>query len=311
MNKRDLVLSLLEAPPPRIPAAFFLHFGPGYEVGRAAIDRHLEYFRYTDIDFVKVQYEQSFPALPRIRGPADWASMPLYGESFFEPSLAVVRGLVEAAGSEALIIVTLYSPFMCAAQAVGAERMLRHIAEDPEAVARGMEIVAESLLNFVRGCVRLGVDGFYTSTQGGEATRLADTRLFDLAVRPFDLLLMREAAARCPFNILHICDFAGPYDELARFADYPGQVVNAPSMLGDRHFPMSAAAALFQRPVMGGMDRQGALARGDDEAIRAEALSTLAAAPERFMLGADCTIPGLPTWDGLRRAVRTAHEWRR
>ena len=66
MNKRDAVLSLL-GPGPKpdtIPAAFFLHFGPDYQSGQAAVDRHLEYFRYTNMDFVKIQYEKHFPRLP-------------------------------------------------------------------------------------------------------------------------------------------------------------------------------------------------------------------------------------------------------
>jgi hypothetical protein len=48
--------------------------------------------------------------------------------------------------------------------------MLQHIYEDPEAVKKGMQIVTDSLMTFVQGCIRLGVDGFYTSTQGGRPT---------------------------------------------------------------------------------------------------------------------------------------------
>jgi uroporphyrinogen decarboxylase len=73
MNKRDAVLSLLDPTqkPPYVPAAFFLHFDPIYHRGQAAIDRHLEYFRYTEMDFVKIQYEHAFPKLPDIQNPAD------------------------------------------------------------------------------------------------------------------------------------------------------------------------------------------------------------------------------------------------
>ena len=61
MNKRDLVLSLLDKDRKQeiIPAAFFLHFDEVYHRGQAAIDKHLEFFRYTDMDFVKIQYGQS------------------------------------------------------------------------------------------------------------------------------------------------------------------------------------------------------------------------------------------------------------
>ena len=55
MNKRESVLSLLDKDKQQqhIPAAFFLHFDPTCHHGQAAIDKHLEYFRYTGMDFVK------------------------------------------------------------------------------------------------------------------------------------------------------------------------------------------------------------------------------------------------------------------
>ena len=49
MNKRDVMFSLLEEgqQTPYMPAAFFLHFAPEFHEGQAAVDKHLEYFRYT------------------------------------------------------------------------------------------------------------------------------------------------------------------------------------------------------------------------------------------------------------------------
>lgn len=59
MNKRDLILGLTDAgqPPPYVPAAFFLHFPESFHSGSAAVEKPLDYFRYTGMDFVKIQYE--------------------------------------------------------------------------------------------------------------------------------------------------------------------------------------------------------------------------------------------------------------
>jgi uroporphyrinogen decarboxylase len=310
VNKRDLVLSLLDPThlPAYTPAAFFLHFDPACHRGQAAVDKHLEYFHYTDMDFVKIQYEHTFPTLEHILHPSDWAKMPLYKKDFFEAPLGVVEGIVKAAQSEALVIITLYSPFMCAGHAVGAERMLQHIHEDLEAVKKGMQIVTDSLMSFVRGCIRLGVDGFYTSTQGGETHRLADPVLFNDLVRPYDLALMNEIDHACVFNILHICDYAGDYDDLQRFLDYPGHVVNCPLRIGGRPLSSQEATSLFGRPYMGGMDRKGLLTSGTPTQVREVAIAALQSAPNRFILGADCTVlPGTP-WDNLRTAIKAAHQ---
>src|SRR5687768_7529019 len=89
MNKRDTVLSLLDrtASPDYVPAAFFLHFDQAFHQGQAAIDRHLEFFRYTGMDFVKIQYEQTFPDAAPIRKPEDWTRAPRYAEEAFEPTV--------------------------------------------------------------------------------------------------------------------------------------------------------------------------------------------------------------------------------
>ncbi len=309
MDKRDRVLSLLDPTYARgyVPAAFFMHFGAAYREGQPAVDRHLAYFRHTGMDFVKIQYEHAFPRIPEIRRPEDWRKMPLYGHEFFEAPLKVVDSLVRAAKHEALVLVTLYSPFMCAGHTTSDQIITEHLKADPEAVRIGLEIITESLLTFVRGCIGLGVDGFYASTQGGEAHRFAGTDVFASYVKPYDLVLMQEADMACPFNILHICDYCDGYDDLSPFLDYPLDVVNCSLAVGDRTMTPREAAAYFRRPFMGGMDRHGVIASGDVPAIQASVGDILATAPERFILGADCTIPGDTDWDVIQAAVDAAH----
>ena len=314
-NKRDVVLSLFDSlrTPEYTPAAFFLHFPPEYHGGQAAVEKHLEYFHYTGMDFVKIQYEANFPHLAGIQTPEDWAKMPFYALDFYESQLRAVEGLVKAAGPEALVIETLYSPFMCACQTTSNEMVTQHIQENPQAVKRGMEIITESLMGFVKECIRLGVDGFYTSTQGGEEGRFEDAALFDTCIRPYDLALMNEANQSCIFNILHVCDYLRPYSEsgLRQFVDYPGQVVNASLDLTTGKIAPKDVAVMFGRPFMGGMNRLGVLATGSQDQVRPAAQEALSNALERTILGADCTVPNNTNWDNLRAAIETAHNFQK
>jgi len=312
-GKREALLSLRKGGPGPgyVPAAFFMHFGEPARFGPAAVEKHLEYFRSTGMDFLKVQYEQAFPPRPEIRTPADWKAMPRYGLDFYAPQLEVVEGLVKAAGHEALVLVTLYSPFMCAGQTVGRPLVVKHIEEDGEAVGRGLDAITESLVGFVRECRRLGVDGFYASTQGGEAGTFRDPGLFGEYVTPYDLRLMKEIDATCRFNILHVCDYEAPYADLAPFAGYPGHVVSCSPRLTTGEVSLRELARRFGRPIMGGMDRKGVIGTGTDDEIRRAVTDVLRAAPDRFILGADCTVPGDARWEGLRTAIATAHAFRR
>jgi uroporphyrinogen decarboxylase len=312
MNKREAILRLLDpgAVHDYVPAGFFMHFPPAYHRGLAAVQKHLEYFRYTEMDFVKIQYEHVFPHIPAIQTPEDWQDMPFYDEDFYAAPLRVVEGLVNAAKQEAMVILTLYSPFMCAGHTTSDAMISTHLKEEPEKVKPGLEMITESLLSFVRACIRLGVDGFYASTQGGEAHRFADKAIFETYIKPYDLILMEEANQNCPFNILHVCDYHGGYDDLTPFLDYPGHVVNCSLNLGERAITTKEAARMFARPYMGGLDRHGIITSGDEAAIQARVEEVLHDAPDRFILGADCTLPGDIDWDNIRLAISTAHTYR-
>jgi len=309
MKKRDLVLQVLDGNKPQatIPAAFFLHFDLQFHHGQAAIDKHLEYFRFTDMDFVKIQYETVFPFREEIRKPEDWLQMPQYGMDFYQDQVEIARGLVQAAGQEALVIQTLYSPFMCAGHSVGEERLMQHLLENPEPVRKGIEIITKSLRTFVRACIAAGVDGFYHSTQGGETSRLEGSTLFEECVKPFDLSLMNEINEKCEFNILHVCDYVDGYTDLTPFLDYPGDVVNCSLKLGEQHLNPQQVVEMFGRPFMGGVERLGTILNGSPADVQSMVREILADVPERFMLGADCTIPSTVNWENIRAAIQVAH----
>jgi len=308
MNKRDAMLNLVdgEPAPGYVSAAFFLHFDSAYHQGQAAIDKHLEFFHATDMDFVKIQYEQLQPPAAPIGKAADWAHVPLYPAAFFDPTLAVVEGLVKAARREALVIMTIYSPLMWTVRVDREVDLGQHLRENPEAVAKGLEIMTENVLTLVRGCKRAGVDGFYVSTQGGETFRFPGTNFFREYIKPTDLAVWDEIGD-CPFNILHICDYVGSYDDLTPFLDYPGHVVNCSLQVGARTFLPSEAAVLFRRPFMGGLDRKGKVATGNLAQVRQAVVGVLDTAPDRFILGADCTVASDTPWENLRTAINAAH----
>lgn len=312
-NKRERLLQWLsgKASPNYTPAAFFLHFGPEYKAGAAAAQRHLDYFRQTGMDFVKIQFEQTYQRQEYLRQPADWAKLKFEKLDFYEPLLVTVRELVKAAQKDALILMTLYSPFMCAGHCATAPILQRHLEENPDAVKRGMEILTESQLLFVRACIQAGVDGFYMSTQGSEAKRFARPQIFSSYVKPYDLVAMKEVSTACPFNILHVCDYHAPYASYDAVRDYPGQVVNCNTRLADREISPREISSFFKRPYMGGMDRHGLLATGTPEQLEKEVKRVIDSAPRQFMLGADCTVAGDTDWNRLRHVIDVAHRTKR
>ena len=308
MTKRERMLDLAQGRSGGgyVPAAFFLHFDPRFHRGQPAVDQHLEYFRATDMDFLKIQYEHPFPR-QQITRPKDWASIARLNAEYFADPLQVVEGIVKAVNREALVIVTLYSAVMHAAHAASRELLTEDLDEDPDKTLKGLEIINETILVFVRECVKRGVDGFYASTQGGEAGRFRDPALFTRIIKPLDLAVMNEIARLCPFNILHVCDYHGLYDDLTPYLDYPGRVVNCGTRLTDGTRTPRELSELFGRPFLGGMDRHGIIVDGTEEQIAREVTAVLRDAPPAFVLGADCTVPSDIPLQNLRAAIDTAH----
>lgn len=312
-SKRDLMLQVLDKSTTSnyVPAGFFLHFPAQQRTGDAAVKAHLDYFRATGMDFVKIQFEQSYPQVLDVKSAADWAKIPVLKEEWFAPSLYVIKGLVKAAKPEALILPTMYSPYQMAKQAVPKETLLKHVQEDPEAVSRGMENITLSVMNYVRAAVRAGVDGFYTCSQGGEANAVADRVLFNRVIKNYDMLIQKEVAQLTPFNILHVCDYEGAYAEFGpRFQDYPGQIVNVPLAAEGKPLSLNQAADLFKRPVMGGIDRHGVLSTGTPVEVKKAVELVLKDAPAQVVLGANCTVRTDIPIQNLQVAIRTAHEFR-
>ena len=312
-SKRDLVMQVLakSGRPNYVPAGFFLHFPAEKRTGDAAINAHLDYFRATGMDFVKIQFEQSYPKAVNVKQAADWAKIPVLKEEWFEPSLYIIKGLVKALKSEALILPTMYSPYQMAKQAVPKELLLKHVQEDPEAVSRGMENVTLSVMNYVRAATRAGADGFYTCSQGGETNAIADRTLFNRVVKNYDMLIQKEVAQLTPVNILHVCDYEGDYAEFGpRFQDYPGQIVNVPLSAEGKSLSLSQAAELFNRPVMGGLDRHGVLSTGTPADVKKATELVLKDAPSQMILGANCTVRTDIPIQNLQAAIQTAHAFR-
>lgn len=309
LSKRDQMMKWLEAdiPDGYTPAAFFIHFDADHKLGKAAAEQHIKYFRATNMDFAKIQYEQEMPQVDFIKKPSDWVKWTPPGISFYQPQLEAVKEILNELKKEALVIMTLYSPFMSAGHAATREVLLSHMEENPDAVKTGLDRMVESQMLFVNECIRLGVDGFYMSTQGSETNQLSDPAIFTKYIKPTDLVAMNEAHSRCPFNILHVCDYNAPYANYEAVLDYPGQVVNCNPKTTSTLYSLTQIQNMFGRPVMGGLDRHGSIADKESDKIFAELNQILEQAPKQFILGADCTLPEATDWKRIRSIIDMAH----
>ncbi|GHV04497.1 hypothetical protein FACS189416_2920 [Bacteroidia bacterium] len=310
-NKRELFLSALDLSKPNkyVPAAFFLHFHD--KLGEGAIKSHLEFFRATNMDIAKIQYEVVVPRQPNIKEPKDWANIPVFGKEVFGPQLDVIKAITKELKPEALVLPTVYSPYSLALQAVGPVTYQAHVRQDPDAVAKGIQRITDSILYYIEEASKLDVDGFYISSQGGDVKSFDLGPLFDKLIVPYDKQVLQKANEVSLINILHICDYGSSYSSLKPFISYPGSIINPPIRLSD-NTPVKPKDVQkdFGRPVFGGLDRLGVISTGTPEQITAEVDKVLKEASPNFFLAADCTVDGNASWKNLRTAIDYAHDWR-
>ena len=307
-NKRELILSVLDQSKPNayVPAAFFLHFE--HKLGAKAVQDHVNFFRATNMDIVKIQYEIVVPKID-IKTPADWKKVPVYGPEFFEPQLSTIEDLANQLKGEALIFPTVYSPVALLHQTVG-DNFVELVKKDPKAAEVAINNITESIINYIKAARQRGADGFYISSQGGDDKTFGKSKVFTQYIRPYDKKVSEVANEISPINILHICDYGSSYGTIDDYADYPASIINPPIHVGKGELSLKHVAEVFKRPVFGGLDRLGVIANGTLEEAKAAVDKVLENAPDNFILGADCTVPSSTDYDKLRAVIDYAHNWR-
>jgi len=289
----------------RVPAGFWFHFPPEYRGGESMARRHIEYYKTTDLDIMKVMNDTGYAPVGKmvIKQPRDWAALeptPLT-DPLFQSHLEGLKRIVDAIGREVLIMTTAFNPFHEAVVILRAslqgsgdemkarEILLQHLRQEPEPVVKALQTIAADEARFFRACItEAGINGIYYSAQGGERDLMSDdehARWF----RPNDLYVLEALQPVAEFVVGHFC---GRSINLARFVGYPVQLANWAAHADN--LSLSAGKRLLGGvPILGGLNERGPLVYGPREALQAEVGAALAEMGNRgFMLGAGCTVPG-------------------
>lgn len=309
MNKKELVRRVLAGQPvPRPPAAFWYHFTPEQRSGAAAVQAHLDFYRETNVDFLKVMNERLYRVDQRPTRASEWRHVrpaPV-SSPYFQSLLDEIKEISDAVGDETLLLITIHGIFASAFHATEspeetfarANPVVAHLREDPQAVMSGLDAISDGLIDLSLACLDAGADGVYYGALGGEKYRFTEEEFIEY-IKPYDLKILNETFPSGEFNILHICK---DQVRLELYADYPGDVVNW--SVTEQNPDIAAGREIFQRPILGGMDYRGVIVEGPPDAITDEVYATLdQLGTEGLMLGADCTLPTSTPNQHIRTAV--------
>ncbi len=298
-----------------IPSGFWLHFPETCFHGETAVKAHLDFFRETGTDIMKIMNENVVPCSVPIQKPEDWAKIPSFDRnaSFIQDQLEITKKILDKVHDNGIVLLTVHGVVASAWHArggtagyeTGSSFLTEHLRANPKAVAQAYDRISDALAILTEEALKIGVDGIYYAALGGESYLYTDEE-FEEFVKPNDLKVLNAASGRSAFNILHMCK---DRLNLNRYKDYPADVVNWG--IYEQNPSLAEGKKIFgDRAILGGLDdRAGVLVSGTEEEIRREVHRIIdEMGTTKFLLGADCTLPTEIEFSRIRAAVQAARE---
>lgn len=300
MNKKERVVAAMNNQPvDRPPVGFWFHFKPDQSMGEACVKAHLDYYNNIDVDIAKLMCDGYFdypnPVAKAVKEPKDWYEMkPLGPDSAFireqvERAKAVKAGLT----SDCLILYNVFAPFSSIRFGTSDELVMRHLREDPDAIAYALDVIAQDNALLCELLItEAKIDGVYYCVQGGEKDRFSPEE-YTKYISPSDLKVLEHANRFSDLNVLHCCGWAGFANNLEVWQNYPAKAINWACFI--ENMDLAEGKKFFGgKCVLGGFDNRASslICNGSKEEIQAFAKELVQkAGTTGVMLGADCTLP--------------------
>ena len=321
MNKKERLMAVLNhQKPDRIPVGFWFHFEGEQADGDACVKAHVNYYRESGIDFIKIMSDGlGYPLRATIRCAADWRNVqPLpKNDPFFEKTVERCAAINALVGEECYTFYNFFSPFnivracdVFTPEALQGrtwdETVMAHLREDPDAMRHALNVIAGDLAVLAERVIHEGgCLGIYQSLQGAEKGRMSREE-YDSIVKPSDMIVINAFNAVSPYNLLHMCSWAGFPNNLDYWKDYPCRVKNWGT--GVEELPIWDGVSYFgpDTVLLGGLDnrRDHPLYCGNKEQVQQEVRNVLSHMGDTpFILGADCTVPNTIDLDHIRWVI--------
>lgn len=297
-KKENLRCALTGQPHDWVPASFFFHLKPHELEGEACTRFHVNFYRKTDVDFLKVMHDGL--TAPCTLSPQGLGELKDYrpgreSNAYVSAYLDRVCRVSDALGGDAAVYANIFSPFTLLRR-IGEERLLSYIREDASAVRDVLCRMAEDIGWMAEQMVRkAGCMGNFLAFQGAESN-LFSVEEYEDWIQESDRILLDAANQASPYNILHFCGWNQVKNHLEVWKEYPGCAVNWAIYVED--LSLEEGRKYFgMRPVMGGFDNRktgllycGSQAQVEEETRRIiEAYRRAFGSTDTLILGADCS----------------------
>lgn len=217
MTPRERTMAAIAgAPVDRTPYSLWYHFRLNPPTGPGMVAAEMDFFEKYRPDLFKVMHDAPFEMpsdLPLVREPADWRKLKvLDGRSgVFGAQLETVREIQRRTGPDTPVIETVFSVHSSAQKACG-KRTAELMRQDPDCLKAGLEIITQSICNYVTALLDAGLDGIYLAISGAASDTMPAETYREFFLEHDRRIL--DAAKRGTINVVHQHG-GGIYPELA------------------------------------------------------------------------------------------------
>jgi len=304
----------------RPPVALWRHFPVDDQNPKSLAEATLQFQSTYDFDLVKVTPASSFCAKDWgvddvwmgdtegtrrytkrvIHTPRDWEDLPVLDPTVLHlaAQLDCLQFLRAALGTDTPLLQTIFSPLAQAKNLAGNDTLIAHLRLYPEAVMKGLSIIAETTRRFVDACLATGIDGIFYAIQHAQASLLSSEEYQQFGLVYDETVLQPAQGLWCNLLHLHGHDVYFSVLDSLKF-----QIVN----WHDRETPPTLAEAqnLFSGVVCGGMRQDTLVYRNSAEGQEEAADAIQQTNGKRFILGTGCVVPVIASHGNISTARKS------
>lgn len=299
-NKERVINSIEGKSVDHVPMTFSIHFPKEVAFGDAAVKSHLDFYKNTGVDIMKIMNENLVPQFEKYHGISSWGELPRHTvkDAFIQAQLDLIKKIIDNSPAETFFLGTLHGTLASMIHPfepqIGYEEVrmehLKCFREDKKAYTEAAKIITDTMIILIEEMAKLGVDGVYYASLGAEKRYFTDEE-FDEAIASYDKIMLKAIKDNGMYSFLHMCKDGLAMDRYKSYGDY-ADVVNW-GIYEDTNLDLFAGKKLFPgKTMMGGLaNRKGVIVDGSKEELQNTVKQIVKDfGKEKFIFGADCTL---------------------
>ena len=305
MNRKQRWLDCIDGKPiDRPPMTFWHHYPQELQHGQASINAHLDLYRRTGIDMIKMMSDgyNDLTFGITVKTPEDWKhiKVPRMSDPFVQGQLERIKGVVEAVKDECAVYYVVFSSFTLIRMSWDREMCFAHI-KDPasrpyilKAVENYGDFLAEMSATLISEGGLVGLLPCFNTNGHTQFT----TEQYSAWQSPQDRKLLAAINKVSNYNVAHFCGFNGIRNNIDAWCDY--EAAAAHWDIHTDEIPLAEGRKTYPnvRAIMGGFDNKpgSVIYTGTKEEVQAQALAYVAEGGRTgYVLSSDCSLA--PTID--------------